>query len=169
MMDGNMETDRAESVLDLPAGVLRYLERLPSNQKKRLVMAIDFGTTYSAISYVAVNEGEDPRRIPKTRISSIRNYPGASTTNARDRMKDEVPTEAIYPNYRQFRKKQMWDGVQQNGKQTDGMHPDADPDDRFDDGKTNSEAMKKMRNSHHLCSNSGAQLLHMNVMSLTRG
>ncbi|KAK6189536.1 hypothetical protein LQW54_013168 [Pestalotiopsis sp. IQ-011] len=68
-------------------------------------MAIDFGTTFSAISYVALEPGESPDLVLSHRIQSIRNYPDDMNENSGDPMKSEVPTEVIYPMDRAFRKR----------------------------------------------------------------
>lgn len=74
---------------------------------KRLIIAVDFGTTYSAVSYVALEEGESAQLLELDRIRSVQNFPDdwnfGSTGN---RMKSEVPTEIIYPLDRHFREKE---------------------------------------------------------------
>ncbi|KAI1844837.1 hypothetical protein JX266_009065 [Neoarthrinium moseri] len=68
-------------------------------------MAIDFGTTFSAVSYVALKPGESADLVLSDRIQSIRNYPDDMNESSADTMKTEVPTEVIYPMDRAFRKK----------------------------------------------------------------
>ncbi|GKU06026.1 hsp70 protein [Fusarium langsethiae] len=70
---------------------------------KRLIIAIDFGTTYSAVSYVAIPEGCPSELVDITSIQSIRNFPENQTFFPRDEMDAEVPTEVIYPLNRHFR------------------------------------------------------------------
>ncbi len=75
---------------------------------KRLIIAVDFGTTYSAVSYVALDRGESPPYLDLDRIRSIQNYPDDwnNNGNSGDRMMSEVPTEVIYPLDRHFRQKE---------------------------------------------------------------
>ncbi|KAI1395126.1 hypothetical protein F4819DRAFT_506014 [Hypoxylon fuscum] len=69
---------------------------------KRLIVSIDFGTTYSAVSYVPLSENQRVDHISSTDIQSIENYPGDKNP-AESRMKKEVPTEVMYPLDSQFR------------------------------------------------------------------
>ncbi|KAK4120042.1 hypothetical protein N657DRAFT_580665 [Parathielavia appendiculata] len=76
---------------------------------KRLLMAVDFGTTYSAIAYVALEGGpeESAGDLDLTHICTIQNYPDDATFGALDdEMRSEVPTEVIYPLDRDFRQKE---------------------------------------------------------------
>ncbi|KAK4240612.1 hypothetical protein C8A03DRAFT_13115 [Achaetomium macrosporum] len=74
---------------------------------KRLIMAVDFGTTYSAIAYVALEEGESAGYLDPARIRTIQNYPDDATFGSLDdEMRSEVPTEVIYPLDRDFRKRE---------------------------------------------------------------
>lgn len=79
------------------------------DSSKRLILAVDFGTTYSAIAYVALEggPGESAGRLDSTRIRTIQNYPDDATFGGLDdEMRSEVPTEVIYPLDRNFRKKE---------------------------------------------------------------
>ncbi|KAK1760104.1 hypothetical protein QBC47DRAFT_408211 [Echria macrotheca] len=85
----------------------RLLDSLedPSPQK-RLIVAVDFGTTYSAVAYAALEEGEDASDLDASRIYTVQNYPAdANFSSLDDQMRSEVPTEVIYPLDRNFRKK----------------------------------------------------------------
>ena len=100
-----------------PEPVPEHLLRDPSVDPaacKRLVVAIDFGTTYSAIAYCALGEGEDSSYLDPSRIRTIQNYPDDATFgNLDDQMRSEVPTEVIYPLDRNFREK--WLVANQHG------------------------------------------------------
>jgi len=74
---------------------------------KRLIVSVDFGTTYSAVAYVALDEGDDDRAyLDPSRIRTVQNYPDDATFgNLDDHMRSEVPTEVIYPLDRHFREK----------------------------------------------------------------
>lgn len=87
----------------------RLLEEISNrSHSKRLIIAIDFGTTYSAVSYVSLAEGESGGYLSLDRIRSVQNFPDDWNLPG-DRMKSEVPTEVIYPLNRHFRKKEDLD------------------------------------------------------------
>jgi len=46
-------------------------DREPDTPFRRLIIAVDFGTTYSAISYVALESGESIEDINLDRVRSI--------------------------------------------------------------------------------------------------
>ncbi|SCO27216.1 related to hsp70 protein [Fusarium fujikuroi] len=69
---------------------------------KRLLIAIDFGTTYSAVSYVDMAEGCADNFVDPRSIRSIGNYPDTWHYH-NDPMGMEVPTQVIYPLDRHFR------------------------------------------------------------------
>ncbi|ENH72754.1 hypothetical protein FOC1_g10013424 [Fusarium oxysporum f. sp. cubense race 1] len=70
---------------------------------KRLIIAVDFGTTYSAVSYVDVPQGCPSDSVDSRSIRSIGNYPENYNYYYNDPMGMEVPTEVIYPLDRHFR------------------------------------------------------------------
>lgn len=91
-----------------PEHVPDYLLGITKNQPaaKRLIVAVDFGTTYSAIAYVALGEGESGGLLDPSRIRTVQNYPDDETYGPLDvEMRSEVPTEVIYPLDRKFREK----------------------------------------------------------------
>jgi hypothetical protein len=74
---------------------------------KSLLIAVDFGTTFSAISYVALSAEEyGSSYIPPERIMSIKNFPEDWNSDSDDRMKNEVPTELMYPRDPKFRQQE---------------------------------------------------------------
>lgn len=74
------------------------------NTAKRLILAVDFGTTYSAIAYVALEEGQSCGYLNASHIRTIQNYPDDATFGSlHDEMRSEVPTELMYPSTRDFR------------------------------------------------------------------
>lgn len=97
--DAHMRQETLETVLQ------RYSN---SHQSKRLIIAVDFGTTYSAVSFVSLAEGENAEFVGPERIQSIGRYPGESSGKVNDGMRNEVPTEVIYPLDRRFRLRDEW-------------------------------------------------------------
>ncbi|KAI3339160.1 hypothetical protein F4824DRAFT_456252 [Ustulina deusta] len=71
---------------------------------KRLILSIDFGTTYSAVSYIPLSDHQRRNHISSTDICTIENYPGDKNREAGSQMKKEVPTEVMYPLDPNFRK-----------------------------------------------------------------
>ncbi|KAG5808744.1 hypothetical protein H9Q74_004346 [Fusarium xylarioides] len=63
----------------------------------RLIIALDFGTTYSSVSYTSIPAGVASDSILRRNIKLISSYPSIVDHGARDGMQNEVPTEAIYP------------------------------------------------------------------------
>ncbi|KAK4170972.1 hypothetical protein QBC36DRAFT_305615 [Triangularia setosa] len=101
----SMDNAKPESV---PDHLLDSLED-PIPQK-RLIVAVDFGTTYSAVAYVALEDGEGTASLNPSRIYTVQNYPDDATFgNPDDQMRSEVPTEVIYPLDRRFRDKKGLD------------------------------------------------------------
>lgn len=105
----------------------RVPDQLPNDPKisspaKRLIIAVDFGTTYSAVSYTVV-EGADPvHYLNIDRIRSIQNFPDDYNWGA-NALKCEVPTEVIYPLDRDFREKEKLNATNQEAEQ-DESSPD---------------------------------------------
>ncbi|KAJ3547643.1 hypothetical protein NM208_g1412 [Fusarium decemcellulare] len=81
---------------------------------KRLIIAVDFGTTYSAVSYVPIPEGCPPELVDPRSIRSIRNYPESWNFSPNDPMMVEVPTEVMYPLNRHFREEEDRHAADQN-------------------------------------------------------
>jgi hypothetical protein len=104
---------------------------------KRLIMAVDFGTTYSAIAYVALEDGQEDSAgfLDPTHIRTIQNYPDDATFGGLDdEMRSEVPTELIYPLDRGFRKEEGLVAREREDQHEDVPEPaidefEADPDD----------------------------------------
>ncbi|KAH7310909.1 hypothetical protein B0I35DRAFT_397312 [Stachybotrys elegans] len=90
---------------DTSSIILGYTSDGP--EPKRLIIGIDFGTTYSAVSYVAVPEQISPETIDPNSIRSIQNYPESWNFSSRDQVLMEVPTEVIYPLNQQSRRREM--------------------------------------------------------------
>ncbi|KAG5656912.1 hypothetical protein KAF25_011081 [Fusarium avenaceum] len=89
---------------------------------KRLIIGIDFGTTYSAVSYVDIPEGCPSESIDPSTIKTIQGYPSGSSFNPNDQMLMEVPTEVIYPLDSHFRDNSLLNHVE---PETDS---ESDPD-----------------------------------------
>src|SRR2546421_10114423 len=62
---------------------------------KHFTVAIDFGTTFSSVSFIALNSPETERRIHPNQVCSVEHYPYAPSLYYEQRR--EVPTESWYP------------------------------------------------------------------------
>ncbi|RYP72524.1 hypothetical protein DL771_004164 [Monosporascus sp. 5C6A] len=69
----------------------------------QLIVSVDFGTTFSAVSYDAVNPDEAAERIGLGRIRSMENWPGYRNIDGGSHMKQQVPSEDLYPMDPKFR------------------------------------------------------------------
>ncbi|KAJ2979435.1 hypothetical protein NUW58_g7200 [Xylaria curta] len=99
------------------------------NSAKRLILSIDFGTTYSAVSYVPLSENQSPDGVSSIDILSIENYPGDKNREAGSQMKKEVPTEVMYPSDPNFREGANLSRVNMTG----GIVAESDEEPRQDD------------------------------------
>lgn len=115
--------DKEDTPEEIPDNLLEGLDSgiLP----KRLIIAVDFGTTYSAVSYVALEEGELTPYLELDRIRSIQNFPDDWNFGG-DGMKSEVPTEVIYPLDRGFRENTHLAAADEDDDEDDD-------DDQYDD------------------------------------
>ncbi|SPO06110.1 related to hsp70 protein [Cephalotrichum gorgonifer] len=108
----------------------RY-ERDSAPDHGRIIIAVDFGTTYSAVSYVKLEAGESIDDVSLDRVRSIADFPDDWNTGiSGDRMQSEVPTEVMYPLDRHFRDKE-WSDHQWRPREhdvADGAMSHADPD-----------------------------------------
>ncbi|KAH7165156.1 hypothetical protein EDB81DRAFT_753939 [Dactylonectria macrodidyma] len=86
----------------------------------RLIIAVDFSTTYSAVSYVAVPQGSSGDSIDPRSIRSIRNFPDSWNFTSNNQMLLDVPTEVMYPLDRHFRDQESLDAMNQDSENGDG-------------------------------------------------
>ncbi|KAI1067011.1 hypothetical protein LB506_003902 [Fusarium annulatum] len=63
----------------------------------RLIIAVDFGTTYSSVSWVPINANVPSDTTLRRDIRLTSRYPEYPDHRANDGMHNEVPTEVIYP------------------------------------------------------------------------
>jgi len=65
--------------------------------RRRFIVSIDFGTTFSSVSFIAFAENETLLAVDPSEINSVVNYPDEPPLGLRERRR-EVPTESWYPN-----------------------------------------------------------------------
>ncbi|KAI8933218.1 hypothetical protein NX059_009853 [Plenodomus lindquistii] len=63
----------------------------------RLIIAIDFGTTFSSVAYAVLPRGVRPETVLHTQVQCIKNYPGYEPVpGTRPDFREDVPTELWY-------------------------------------------------------------------------
>lgn len=62
----------------------------------RIIIAIDFGTTFSSVAYVVLPKGKTPDSIDEREVESIGNYPSYEPTSEGGVVRHDVPTELWY-------------------------------------------------------------------------
>jgi len=61
-----------------------------------IVIAIDFGTTFTSVAYTVVPRGVLPEDVDITQVKCIGNYPGYEPPPGRQDFREDVPTELWY-------------------------------------------------------------------------
>lgn len=126
----------------VPEGLLD--DGFPRNLGRRLIIAVDFGTTYSAVSYVTLEEGESAQYIDSRRIRSIQNYPDDQNFGYTGDMRCEVPTEVMYPlerrHMREFRRRECM----KNAGRTHDSEPEEQNEEYEDSDTVDDEAEPDM-------------------------
>lgn len=81
---------------DVPMYDVSDNEEAENPQHKRFILAVDFGTTYSSIAYVALDADDVRSRLDQDHVQVIDGYPDEPGQKEMDR-RPEVPTELWYP------------------------------------------------------------------------
>lgn len=68
-----------------------------NGESGRVVVAVDFGETNSAVAYTLVPQGTPSETITKEHVKTVRNYPSGMVATKNDPMRLEVPTQLLYP------------------------------------------------------------------------
>jgi hypothetical protein len=69
---------------------------IENTREDRLVIAIDFGTTFSSVAYAIVPRGTDASEINIRDVQCIGNYPGYEPPPGMPDVRQDVPTELWY-------------------------------------------------------------------------
>jgi hypothetical protein len=62
----------------------------------RIVIAVDFGTTFSSVAYAVIPKGVLPSRIDLSQVRCVGNYPGYEPPQGTRDFRQDVPTELWY-------------------------------------------------------------------------
>ncbi|OTA99475.1 hypothetical protein M426DRAFT_325122 [Hypoxylon sp. CI-4A] len=104
--DQTTETQASRHTIDPePVSDSQIIDPDEDDPSKKLILSIDFGTTYSSISYLPLSEGQRRDHVSSNEIRSIINYPDDKNEDESSQMKKEVPTEIMYPLDPKFRKR----------------------------------------------------------------
>lgn len=110
------------------------LTEASSSSQKKFYIAVDYGTTYSAVSFVAVLPGEDPEMVSASTIENIVHFPKDPLVYGQ--IAREAPTEICYLERTKKRnhfgeseeRSQPWrQGAEQNGNTEHEDSDDAPP------------------------------------------
>lgn len=64
--------------------------------EERMIIAIDFGTTFSSVAYTVIPRGTSPEDVDLHRIRCVENYPGYTPLPGVLDFRQDVPTELWY-------------------------------------------------------------------------
>ncbi|KAG5662071.1 hypothetical protein KAF25_004310, partial [Fusarium avenaceum] len=108
-----------------------YFTMVFSNgESGRVVVAVDFGETNSAVAYTLVPQGIPSETMTKEHVKTVRNYPSGMVVTKNDPMRLEVPTQLLYPQGWVFR---PLDELRAAPPET-GVDGDGDGDDQMNHG-----------------------------------
>jgi hypothetical protein len=65
-------------------------------KEDRIIIAVDFGTTFSSVAYALIPKGVPPNRVDLGRVRCIGNYPGYEPPPGLRDFRQDVPTEMWY-------------------------------------------------------------------------
>ena len=70
--------------------------RLSNVYEDRMIIAIDFGTTFSSVAYTVIPKGVSPENVDIRHVKCIGNYPGYEPPPGKQDFREDVPTELWY-------------------------------------------------------------------------
>jgi hypothetical protein len=85
----------------------------------RIIIAVDFGTTFSSVAYAVLPKGVRPDKVSVHKVECIGNYPGYEPPPGVPDVRQDVPTELWYDDSRLCARR---------GRATNGADDDQDPD-----------------------------------------
>lgn len=88
-------------------------------KEDRIIIAIDFGTTFSSVAYTVLPKGVPPEKINVRKVKCIGNYPGYEPPLGVPDVRQDVPTELWYDYGR------LWT---RRDRSINGADDDQDPD-----------------------------------------
>ncbi|KAF2624064.1 hypothetical protein BU25DRAFT_348820 [Macroventuria anomochaeta] len=136
---------------------------ISNTEADRMIIAIDFGTTFSSVAYAVLPRGVAPERIDLRHIKCIGNYPGYEPPEGVLDFRQDVPTELWYDDgltgsWRQPYTNGFDDDIQGSEGEKEDSSSDEDGSDnqesrsQFDDGNeieglTNTQSRARANNT----------------------
>ena len=141
--EASTRTLRGDSPVDVAMSDAGTLPAHSSDDEKRFVVSIDFGTTFSSVSFIALPKHQRDPPIDRKKIRSIVNYPGEPNWGQMRAKSREVPTESWYPQEALFNDSTE-EVMMSGGNFNDDVHEDENalPDEilpQEDDGAADNE------------------------------
>jgi hypothetical protein len=94
--DSNVEMTCNDDMATANAEVAAVYDPINNTTEDRMIIAIDFGTTFSSVAYTVVPRGVSPEDIDYRRVRCIDKYPGYEPPPGVRDFGQEVPTELWY-------------------------------------------------------------------------
>jgi hypothetical protein len=88
---GSLPIDEDVEMIDLNRD-----EHAAVSERDRLIVAVDFGTTFSSVAYARVKKGTQPSRIGYSTIKCVDRYPEYKPPLGASDSREDVPTELWY-------------------------------------------------------------------------
>ncbi|KAF2124677.1 hypothetical protein P153DRAFT_325969 [Dothidotthia symphoricarpi CBS 119687] len=109
-------------------------------QEDRMIIAIDFGTTFSSVAYTVVPKGTPPERVDIRQVRCIGNYPGYEPPPGVLDFRQDVPTELWYDDGQvESRRQRFSNGVDRAGNpESEIEESSSSDDDDAEDGQSQS-------------------------------
>ena len=70
--------------------------RINNSREDRMIIAIDFGTTFSSVAYTVIPKGVLLENVGISQVKCIGNYPGYEPPPGKSDFREDVPTELWY-------------------------------------------------------------------------
>jgi hypothetical protein len=70
--------------------------RISNVHEDRMIIAIDFGTTFTSVAYTVIPRGASPEDVDISHVKCIGNYPGYEPPPGKQDFREDVPTELWY-------------------------------------------------------------------------
>lgn len=71
-------------------------DRISNVHEDRMIIAIDFGTTFTSVAYTVIPRGVLPEKVDISHVKCVGNYPGYEPPPGKQDFREDVPTELWY-------------------------------------------------------------------------
>ncbi|KAF1849715.1 uncharacterized protein K460DRAFT_360566 [Cucurbitaria berberidis CBS 394.84] len=94
--DTDVEMTVEEDAQDTGEGDVMEHDPISNIEENRIIVAIDFGTTFSSVAYAVLPWGMPAERVDIQMVNCIGNYPGYEPPSGVPDVRQDVPTELWY-------------------------------------------------------------------------